>query len=118
GKYGPGIGMGKKASADISITNSDPEVTGSMAPELSRRVVRSHHDQLKYCYDNALTRNPKLTGKVSVKLIITEGGTVASSNVVSSSTGTPELERCIPGRVLTRIFPNPKQAGLPVGPYP
>ena len=118
GKYGTGIGMGKKSSADISITQSDPEVQGSMDPELIRRVVRSHHDQLKYCYDNALTRNPKLTGKVSVKWIITEAGTVASSNVVSTSTNTPELDRCIAGRVLTWVFPKPKGGGVAVVTYP
>jgi TonB family protein len=118
GKYGTGIGMGKKSSADIAITNSDPEVTGSMDPELIRRVVRSHHDQLKYCYDNALTRNPKLTGKVAVRWIITEAGTVASSNVVSSSTGTPELDKCIAGRVLTWVFPKPKGGGVAVVTYP
>ncbi|HZJ55473.1 MAG TPA: adventurous gliding motility protein GltG [Myxococcaceae bacterium] len=118
GKYGTGIGMGKKSSADISITNSDPEVTGSMDPELIRRVVRSHHDQLKYCYDNALTKNPKLTGKVSVRWIITEGGTVASSNVVSSTTNTRELDQCIAGRVLTWIFPKPKGGGVAVVTYP
>ena len=118
GKYGTGIGMGKKSSADISITNSDPEVTGSMDPELIRRVVRSHHDQLKYCYDNALTKNPKLTGKVSVRWIITEGGTVASSNVVSTTTNTPDLDRCIAGRVLTWIFPKPKGGGVAVVTYP
>jgi hypothetical protein len=38
GKYGTGIGMGKKSSADISITSPTP-VTGSMDPELIRRVV-------------------------------------------------------------------------------
>jgi len=118
GKYGTGIGMGKKSSADISITQSDPEVTGSMDPELIRRVVRSHLDQLKYCYDNALTRNPKLTGKVSVRWIITEAGTVASSNVVGTTTNTPELDRCIAGRVLTWIFPKPKGGGVAVVTYP
>jgi len=118
GKYGTGIGMGKKASADISITNSDPEVNGSIDPELIRRVVRSHHDQLKYCYDNALTKNPKLTGKVSVRWIITEGGTVASSNVVNTTTNTPDLDRCIAGRVLTWIFPKPKGGGVAVVTYP
>ncbi|HUM09678.1 MAG TPA: adventurous gliding motility protein GltG [Myxococcaceae bacterium] len=118
GKYGTGIGMGKKTSADISITQSDPEVQGSMDPELIRRVVRSHHDQLKYCYDNALTRNPKLTGKVSIRWIITEAGTVASSNVVSSTTNTPDLDRCIAGRVLTWIFPKPKGGGVAVVTYP
>ena len=118
GKYGTGIGMGKKSSADISITNSDPEVQGSMDPELIRRVVRSHHDQLKYCYDNALTRNPKLTGKVSVRWIIREDGTVASSNVQTTTTGTPDLDKCIAGRVLTWIFPKPKGGGVAVVTYP
>ena len=74
--------MGKK-SVDVGITYSDPEVTGSLDKELIRQVIQSHHDQLKYCYENALTRNPKLTGKVSVRFIITEGGTVGTSNVAS-----------------------------------
>ena len=118
GKYGTGIGMGKKASAEISITNSDPVVEGTMDPELIRRVVHSHLDQLKYCYDNALTKNPKLTGKVAVKWIITEGGTVAESHVASTTTNTPELDRCIAGRVLTWIFPKPKGGGMAVVTYP
>jgi len=109
GKYGTGIGMGKKASAEISITNSDPVVEGTMDPELIRRVVHSHLDQLKYCYDNALTKNPKLTGKV---------GTVAESHVASTTTNTPELDRCIAGRVLTWIFPKPKGGGMAVVTYP
>jgi TonB family protein len=89
-----------------------------MDPELILRVVRSHHDQLKYCYDNALTRNPKLTGKVSVRWIIREDGTVASSNVTNTTTGTPDLDRCIAGRVLTWIFPKPKGGGVAVVTYP
>ena len=118
GKYGTGIGMGKKSSADISITNSDPEVEGAYDKELIRRVVQSHKDQLKYCYDNFLTRNPKLSGKIAVKWIISENGSVPSSNVVSSTTGTPDLDKCVAGRILTWVFPKPKGGGIAVVTYP
>jgi hypothetical protein len=118
GSYGTGVGLGGKKTADIAIAASDPEITGSIDRELIRRVVRSHLDQLRYCYDVQLTKNPKLSGKVAVKWVVTEQGTVSSSVVAQTTTGNNELDTCIAGRVLTWVFPKPKGGGVAVVTYP
>jgi hypothetical protein len=118
GSYGTGVGLGGKKSADIAIAASEPEITGSIDRELIRRVVRSHLDQLRYCYDVQLTKNPKLSGKVAVKWVVTEQGTVSSSVVAQTTTGNHELDTCVAGRVLTWVFPKPKGGGVAVVTYP
>jgi hypothetical protein len=118
GSYGTGVGLGGKKSADIAIAASEPEITGSIDRELIRRVVRSHLDQLRYCYDVQLTKNPKLSGKVAVKWVVTEQGSVSSSVVVQTTTGNTELDTCVAGRVLTWVFPKPKGGGVAVVTYP
>ncbi len=118
GSYGTGVGLGGKKTADIAIAASDPEITGSIDRELIRRVVRSHLDQLRYCYEVQLTKNPKLAGKVAVKWVVTEQGTVSSSVVAQTTTGNNELDTCVAGRVLTWVFPKPKGGGVAVVTYP
>jgi outer membrane biosynthesis protein TonB len=118
GSYGTGVGLGGKKTADIAIAASEPEITGSIDRELIRRVVRSHIDQLRYCYEVQLTKNPKLSGKVAVKWVVTEQGTVSSSVVIQTTTGNNELDTCVAGRVLTWVFPKPKGGGVAVVTYP
>jgi len=118
GSYGTGVTLGGKKSADIQIAASDPEISGSIDRELIRRVVRSHIDQLRYCYEVQLTKNPKLSGKVAVKWVVTEQGTVSSSVVAQTTTGNNELDTCVAGRVLTWVFPKPKGGGVAVVTYP
>ncbi len=118
GSYGTGVGLGGKKTADIAIAASEPEITGSIDRELIRRVVRSHLDQLRYCYEVQLTKNPKLSGKVAVKWVVTEQGTVSSSVVIQTTTGNNELDTCVAGRVLTWVFPKPKGGGVAVVTYP
>jgi TonB family protein len=119
GTYGNGVGvLGGKRVSDIGITSSDPEVMGSLDKELIRQVIRSHRDQIRYCYETQLARFPNLKGKVAVKFVISAVGSVASSSVSQSTVGNSELEMCVAGRVRTWIFPKPKGGGVVVVTYP
>ncbi|HVE82180.1 MAG TPA: adventurous gliding motility protein GltG [Myxococcales bacterium] len=119
GTYGNGVGvLGGKKVSDIGITSSDPEVMGSLDKELIRQVIRSHRDQIRYCYETQLARFPNLKGKVAVKFVISAMGSVASSQVAQSTTSNAELEMCVAGRVRTWVFPKPKGGGVVVVTYP
>jgi len=119
GTYGNGVGvLGGKKVSDIGITSSDPEVMGSLDKELIRQVIRSHRDQIRYCYETQLARFPNLKGKVAVKFVISAVGSVASSSVAQSTVGNSELDMCVAGRVRTWIFPKPKGGGVVVVTYP
>ncbi|MFL5319866.1 MAG: adventurous gliding motility protein GltG [Myxococcaceae bacterium] len=119
GSYGTGVGvLGGKKSVDIGITSSEPTVMGSLDKELIRQVIKRNINQIRYCYESQLTRNPKLSGKVSVKFVISASGTVAQSQVAQSTAGNAELETCVAGRVRTWVFPKPKGGGVVIVTYP
>ena len=64
-EYGTNSGkLGGKRSTEVSITSSNPIVQGSLDPELIRAVIRSHHGQVKYCYESQLNTNPNLAGTI------------------------------------------------------
>lgn len=119
GSYGTGVGvLGGKKSVDIGITSSEPTVMGSLDKELIRQVIKRNINQIRYCYESQLTRNPKLAGKVSVKFVISASGSVAQSQVAQATTNNAELETCVAGRVRTWVFPKPKGGGVVIVTYP
>ena len=91
---------------------------GSLDKELIRQVIKRNINQIRYCYESQLTRNPKLSGKVSVKFVISASGSVAQSQVAQATTINAELETCVAGRVRTWVFPKPKGGGVVIVTYP
>jgi outer membrane biosynthesis protein TonB len=91
---------------------------GSLSMEIIRRVIRSHRDQIKYCYSKELTRNPNLTGKVSVKFTISPKGYVTQATVSSTTLRNAAVERCICQKIRTWKFPEPKGGGIVIVNYP
>ncbi len=119
GDYGNAVGvLGGKKGVDIGITSSEPMVQGSLDKELIRKVIRSHVDQVRFCYESQLQRFPKLSGKTAIKFVITANGTVASSSVAQSTTDNSALDNCVATKVRTWLFPKPKGGGVVVVTYP
>jgi TonB family protein len=110
--------MGDKKKTDIAIQQSDMQIQGSIDPELIRRVIHSHRDQIRYCYEMELVRQPKLAGKVKIRFVIGENGFVTSTGVAESSVHNPTLEQCIAARVKSWEFPKPKGGGVAIVSYP
>lgn len=118
GSFGSGVGnLGKKGSADVQISSSEAVIVG-YDKELVRRVVHSHHSQLKYCYESELVRNPNMSGKVTISWIIGSGGSVTQASTVASSLGNPKVENCLLARVRSWSFPPPKGGGIAKINYP
>ncbi|MBN2497639.1 MAG: AgmX/PglI C-terminal domain-containing protein [Deltaproteobacteria bacterium] len=118
-----GLGYGKydfrrRGKQDIRILTGRPVVMGSLSMEIIRRVIHSHHNQIKYCYAKELSSNPHLSGKVAVKIVISPKGFVQSAKVSSSSLDNATVERCITGKIRTWKFPEPKGGGIVIVDYP
>ena len=45
-------------------------VRGALDKEIIRRIVRRHLNEVKYCYDQALARQPKLDGRMVAQFTI------------------------------------------------
>ncbi len=123
GGYGSGVGgLGSKRDRDVAIATGETKVLGAIDPELIRKVIRDHADQVRYCYEQQLTLNPKLTGKVAIRWQINSNG--FSSNTVIDRTNTTadgaleKVAECIMSRIVTWEFPKPKGGGMAIVTYP
>lgn len=117
--YGSGGGnFGAKGEGGIGRIGGDPIILGALDKSLIDAVIKRHMNQIRYCYQRELTKNPSLEGKIVVKFVIAKDGTVSKSSIKSSSMGNASVEGCITGRFMQFQFPEPKGGGIVIVSYP
>ena len=116
GGTGAGIGSlgsrGKERAAEIEPAT--PTVQGALEPELIRRVIRTHGNEIRFCYERQLEADPTLEGKLVVGLVIGKDGSVVSATVKESTVSSPALGQCVVARVRGWQFPTPKDGVVTV----
>ena len=121
---GPGHGrsIGRLASRRPSSTPQfipgQPTVRGGLDKEIIRRVIRRHMNEIRFCYEQELPRQPDLAGRVAVNFTIVPSGVVAAAVVQSSTLGNPRAENCLLEAVRRWSFPQPAGGGLVIATYP
>jgi pSer/pThr/pTyr-binding forkhead associated (FHA) protein len=117
--YGSGGGsFGKKGTGGLGKIGGDPIILGALDKSLIDAVIKRNMNQIKYCYQRQLTKNPDLGGKITVKFVIAKDGTVSKASIKSSSMGSKDVENCITGRFMRFKFPEPKGGGIVIVSYP
>jgi outer membrane biosynthesis protein TonB len=91
------------AAVGPTLSNAGP---GSLDPAIIHRVVRAHTGKIRYCYSKVLQTNPSANGKLSVKFIIGDTGTVTTAAIQRAS-GLPELDQCVAAVFFGMHFPAP-----------
>ena len=71
------------------------------------KVINVSRAAIKRCYDKALTSNPMLKGKLSVKITINEQGRVSRTDIVDDSLHDAEVSKCVKGVIGRLRFPKP-----------
>ena len=64
--------------------------------------------RLKYCYVRQLSRTPKLSGTITVKIRIGRNGKVIDSSISSSTMGSKQVESCLLQIIDLMNFPESK----------
>jgi hypothetical protein len=121
GSYGTGVGgLGHKGDRDVSVSAGSAVVMGSIDRELVRKVIQDHASQIRYCYEQQLALNPKLSGKVSIKWIINADGSATGAQVDGGATTLQDdkVHDCMRSRIQSWQFPKPKGGGIAVITYP
>lgn len=72
------------------------------------KVIRQHIDEVNYCYETALLKNPSLMGKVVFEWRILLSGDVGEVQIKSSTVNSSEIHTCIKSAIRTWKFPKPK----------
>ncbi|MCC6993074.1 MAG: AgmX/PglI C-terminal domain-containing protein [Deltaproteobacteria bacterium] len=129
GSDGDGVSDGEVADA-LMGASSLPEVidgkppkgststSGAVSPELIRKAMATAKNQLKFCYERELVKDPKLATKLSVRFTIGKAGTVTAAAVTSATPSAPGLEACVIAAIKKMRFPAPAGGGDVVVNYP
>ena len=118
--YGRAVGLldPKRKPRGPEVAIGQVQLVGGLDKETIRRVIRQHLNEIKFCYDQGLQRNPDLYGRVVVSFTISPIGKVIVSAVQQSTLGNPQVEQCTTGAVRRWEFPKPERSGVVMVNYP
>ena len=104
--------------AELLVIPAMAQVRGGLDKEIVRRVVRQHLNEIRFCYEQSLVRQPTLAGRVVAAFTIAPTGRVLVAALQSSSLGAPAAEACIVAATRRWEFPRPAGGGLVAVSYP
>jgi TonB family protein len=117
--YGRGAGgLGGRRAKAPDVIPGQANVRGSLDKEIIRRIIRRHINEVKYCYEQELTRKPELGGRVAVQFTIAATGQVVASVLQNSTMGNARVENCVVQAVRRWEFPKPLGGGIVIVTYP
>jgi hypothetical protein len=93
-------------------------ILGALDKSLIDAVIKQNMNQIRYCYQVELKKQPALQGKITVKFVISATGSVSKAEIASSTMDNPTVESCIVSRFLTFQFPEPRGHGIVIVSYP
>ena len=115
---GGDIDLGARDAPPALSLAVDWSVLGALDKALIGSVIQRHSNEIRACYQRALTKNPDLKGKVTEKFVIARDGSVSKAETKSTTLNSEEVEGCINSRFLTFAFPQPKGGGIVIVSYP
>lgn len=110
-----GLGSGRQ---EKMVELSQPRIMGALPPEVIKRVINQHKQQIRYCYEVQLQRDKDLEGRVAMRWVIGKTGKVVRVQVKESSINNANVERCIASKIRTWKFPKPQGGGIVEVNYP
>lgn len=109
--YDPGLGPADRHSRVSVVRQGRAEVVGSLDRDIIRRVVSTHIDEVRHCYDQGLIAKPELAGRITISFIIAPLGNVSYASVKTSMVDDANVEQCLLIAIGRWTFPKPKDGG-------
>jgi hypothetical protein len=78
GGYGE-VDLGGRGKDDTVFVPGRTTVVGGLSREVINRVIQKHYNEIKYCYEEELSKDPALYGKVTMLFMIDGTGAGHSS---------------------------------------
>jgi hypothetical protein len=115
---GGGPSLGRRQTHEIVVNIGQVVSHGNLDKEIIRRIVRTHLNEVRFCYEGALARKPSLAGRVVAQFTIAPTGRVLVSVLQSSTLAEPRVESCIVEATRRWQYPAPEGGGLVTVTYP
>ena len=111
-------GLGGRRAHAPDVIPGQANVRGSLDKEIIRRIIRRHINEVKYCYEQELTKKASLGGRIMVQFTIAASGQVIASVLQNSTMGNAKVENCTVQAVRRWEFPKPLGGGIVIVSYP
>ncbi|MCY1055926.1 AgmX/PglI C-terminal domain-containing protein [Nannocystis sp. SCPEA4] len=115
---GAGAGFGGRGTRVPMVRQAKAEVQGALDKDIIRRIVRAHINEIRYCYNQALARDPNAKGRVAIQFVIGGTGKVPSAVVSESTMRDARAGTCMAQAVRRWTFPKPQGGGSVTVTYP
>ena len=113
-----GVAPSTTSSSPPTITQGTASVRGSLSKQVIRSHIQSDINQIRFCYEQQLAQNPNLTGRVSVRFVISQSGQVSAAAVAGSTISNTDVEQCVVRAIQRISFPQPSGGGVVIVTYP
>jgi TonB family protein len=117
GGYGD-VDLGGRGKEETQFVPGRTIVVGGLSRDVINRIIQRHYNEVKYCYERELTKDPGLYGKVTVLFVIDGAGRVGDALVQQSTMGSEPVESCIVSHVRRWAFPAPEGGSTVQVTYP
>jgi len=117
GGYGE-VDLGGRGKDETVFVPGHTTVVGGLSKEVINRVIQKHYNEIKYCYEKELTKDPGLYGKVTVLFVIDGSGKVGDALVQQTTMSSEPVESCMINHVRRWVFPAPQGGGTVQVTYP
>jgi hypothetical protein len=96
-----------------------PRIGQGLSADVIRRVIWVHINQIKYCYQQALFKQPTLAGRMVVNFQVNPHGQVLDLSVRETTLESPQLVTCVSESMRGWEFPpTPTYDGVTEVNYP
>jgi len=115
-----GLGWsGPRREARVPVLRSEAaEVRGSLSKETIRRTIQRHLNEVRFCYENGLSKDPQLAGRLAIQFLISPSGVVQHASVHDSTLPSKGVADCVRQAMRRVSFPAPDGGGYVQVTYP
>ncbi|HQL57894.1 MAG TPA: AgmX/PglI C-terminal domain-containing protein [Myxococcota bacterium] len=107
-----------KGAGAARVVTGPISLDGELDRQTVQRYIQSKLDQIRYCYQSEVQRNPNLAGQKRAEWVILPTGKVASVKIGQTTLNSPAVEKCVVARIRSWRFPSPKGGGTARVSYP
>ncbi|HYX93306.1 MAG TPA: AgmX/PglI C-terminal domain-containing protein [Myxococcaceae bacterium] len=119
---GPGgyglIDLGGRGKDVVRVIPGKTTVVGGLDKDVIAKIIRRHQNEIRYCYEQELNKDPNLAGKVGVQFVIDPTGSVSDASVSETTLANANTESCMLARIRRWKFPEPKGGGIVTVTFP
>jgi hypothetical protein len=120
--YGSGTGVNVagqgKGQLEIGLNTAEASVDEGLTKDEVAKVIHSHMNEIRYCYESAILKDPNLAGKLLVDFKINAGGVVPNAGVSEATLKDTVVTQCLLGKLKSWKFPQPRGGVMVAVSYP